>query len=77
MQQLTINEAAEQLPALIEAAVRGEEVLITRDATHSVQLVPRAINGKRSKRQYGSAKGMIEMAPDFDAPLDDFKEYAT
>lgn len=25
--------------------------------------------------QFGSAKGKIKMSPDFDAPLDDFKEY--
>jgi hypothetical protein len=27
------------------------------------------------KRQLGVAKGLIVMSPDFDAPLDDFKEY--
>lgn len=25
--------------------------------------------------QFGSAKGKIKMSPDFDASLDDFKEY--
>ena len=25
--------------------------------------------------QFGCAKGQIRMSPDFDAPLDDFKEY--
>ena len=31
---------------------------------------------KRSKqRVFGSSKGMIKMADDFDAPLDDFKDY--
>jgi len=27
------------------------------------------------KRIFGSAKGQIKMAEDFDAPLDDFKDY--
>lgn len=27
------------------------------------------------KRQLGAAKGLIVMSPDFDEPLDDFKEY--
>ncbi len=27
------------------------------------------------KRQFGCAKGLIKMSADFDAPLDDFKEY--
>lgn len=29
----------------------------------------------RKRRQAGSAAGQIWMAPDFDAPLDDFEEY--
>lgn len=27
------------------------------------------------ERKFGYAKGFFKMAPDFDAPLDDFKEY--
>jgi hypothetical protein len=27
------------------------------------------------KRQLGAAKGLIKMAPDFDEPLEDFKDY--
>ncbi len=29
----------------------------------------------RKQRVFGSAKGKIKMADDFDAPLDDFKDY--
>jgi hypothetical protein len=29
----------------------------------------------RQRRQAGSAKGLIVMREDFDAPLDDFSEY--
>jgi hypothetical protein len=29
----------------------------------------------RKKRQFGSAKGLIVMSPDFDEPLEDFKDY--
>ena len=29
----------------------------------------------RQRRQAGSAAGQIVMAPDFDAPLDDFQDY--
>jgi hypothetical protein len=31
--------------------------------------------GKVKERKFGCAKGLIEMHDDFDAPLDDFKEY--
>ncbi len=30
---------------------------------------------KKRKRKFGCAKGMFVMAPDFDEPLEDFKEY--
>lgn len=34
-----------------------------------------AQNQKNKKRKAGSAKGKYKLAPDFDAPLEDFKEY--
>jgi hypothetical protein len=30
---------------------------------------------KRNKRQFGSAKGLIKMADDFDKAPEDFKDY--
>ena len=30
---------------------------------------------KLKERQLGAAKGLITMSPDFDEPLEDFKEY--
>ncbi len=73
MQTVTLDEAKTRLVALTEAAAAGEEVFITKDEAVSVQLVPRVV--QRRKRQFGSAKGLISMAPDFDAPLEEFKEY--
>lgn len=31
--------------------------------------------GKIKERKFGCAKGMFNLHPDFDEPLDDFKEY--
>jgi hypothetical protein len=31
--------------------------------------------GKKSIRKFGCGKGMFVMSPDFDKPLEDFKEY--
>jgi len=73
MQQVTLDEAIAQLPDLIKAAVRGEEVLIAAGSDEVVKLVP--LTAARKPRQAGSAKGMIWMAEDFDAPLEDFREY--
>jgi antitoxin (DNA-binding transcriptional repressor) of toxin-antitoxin stability system len=73
MQQVKLDEATTQLPSLIDAAVRGEVVLITTDDQQTVQLVP--LKHAKHPRRFGSAKGLIQMADDFDAPLDDFREY--
>lgn len=32
-------------------------------------------NQQHGKAHFGSGKGMFTIAPDFDEPLDDFKEY--
>ena len=32
-------------------------------------------SSKKKKPRFGSGKGMFVMKPDFDEPLDDFKEY--
>jgi len=73
MQQFTPEEAKIHLAELIDAAMRGERVVIARDDQHAVQLIP--VLPTRQSRQAGSAKGLIVMREDFDAPLDDFSEY--
>jgi len=73
MIRITIDEARNQLRDLIRAALGGEDVLIIDDDQHTVCLAPVEVH--RGKRVFGSAKGMIHMADDFDAPLEDFKEY--
>jgi antitoxin (DNA-binding transcriptional repressor) of toxin-antitoxin stability system len=39
MIQVTMDEAKERLPDLIDAAARGEMVLIEKDAGHAAQIV--------------------------------------
>lgn len=73
MHQVNVDEATLQLPTLIDAAVRGEVVLITTRDQQTIRLVP--IKHTKQPRRAGSAKGMIRMTDDFDAPLDDFQEY--
>ena len=53
--------------------MRGDEVTITKNGRQIIQLVP--IKKTRRRRKFGSAKGKIKFAPDFDAPLADFSEY--
>lgn len=73
MQQVTIDEAKAHLPDLIEAALNGVEVVISKDEKPIIKLVP--VSKNKPRRRAGSAKGLIKMSDDFDEPLDEFKEY--
>src|SRR5262249_31519996 len=75
MTQVTLQEAQAKLADLVAAAVQGEEVVITQENQPSVRLVPMP-TPTRPRPQFGSAKGTIlYMAPDLNAPLEDFEEY--
>jgi len=71
--QIKQNDLPKKLWNLIDAALRGESVFIQRDDKALVQLIP--LQQMLHSRRAGSARGMIAMADDFDAPLDDFAEY--
>ena len=73
MQQVDIVEARAEIAKLLEAALNGDEIIITRDRQPVFKLSPFSAMGKRRKR--GSAKGKIAIAPDFDQPLAEFQEY--
>jgi antitoxin (DNA-binding transcriptional repressor) of toxin-antitoxin stability system len=73
MRQVTIEEAKSRLPDLVEAAIHGERILLIKSGTQAVQLVP--VMPRKGSPVFGSARGLVEMAEDFDAPLEDFKEY--
>jgi antitoxin (DNA-binding transcriptional repressor) of toxin-antitoxin stability system len=72
---ISLNEAQSRLKELIDQLAPGEEIVITE----SQQPVARLI-GERpvrlSRPSPGLGKGSIlYMAPDFDAPLEEFREY--
>ena len=72
---VTLEEAQAHLPRLIERLAPGEEVIITRDHEPVARLVA-APPPSRQPRRLGTMKGtVLHLAPDFDAPLEDFKEY--
>ncbi len=51
---------------------------LKQEALHYVEFLQakhNAQNGKRINRKAGSAKDKFKLAPDFDEPLEDFKEY--
>jgi prevent-host-death family protein len=73
MGTVTIHEAKAKLSELIEAALSGEEVIISRRKTPLVKIIP--LTSSFLKRSLGSAKGLIQIADDFDEIPDDFKDY--
>jgi antitoxin (DNA-binding transcriptional repressor) of toxin-antitoxin stability system len=73
MHQVNLDEAKTRLFDLIDAAINGEDVFIIKNDQQVVQLVP-VVPPKRCP-QFESAKGLIVIADDFDAPLSDFNEY--
>jgi prevent-host-death family protein len=73
MSTVTLEEAKAHLDELIARLQPGEEILITDHGQPLAQV-------KKAERtswpcKAGSAAGKIRMAPDFDEPLEDFKEY--
>jgi antitoxin (DNA-binding transcriptional repressor) of toxin-antitoxin stability system len=74
MHQVNVEQAKKSLPELIDAAIKGEEVVITKDDQQVVKLVP--IPGTKAHPQFGSARGLITISDDFDEPLPDFEEYS-
>jgi prevent-host-death family protein len=77
MTQITLEDAGAQLSRLIQVVRMGEEVVITQNSLPVARLVsiPELAPTEKPRPQFGSARGLIELADDFDAPLEDFKEY--
>ena len=73
MHQIDLNEAKLHLVDLIDVALGGEEVVITQDDQPVLKLV--RVAAPKTRRKAGSAKGLITMASDFDASLEDFRAY--
>ena len=74
MTEIDVNAAATRLQGLLEVVMDGEEVVITKDSQPVARLV--GLTQHKAKRHFGSARGKVTLAGDFDAPLDDFEQYA-
>jgi prevent-host-death family protein len=76
MTTVSIQEAQAKLSELIHQLTPDEEVVITEDDQPVARLMPAARQQQRPIRRLGTLRGsVLYMAPDFDAPLEDFKEY--
>lgn len=72
MAPISVEEAQDRLPELMDDAAEGEEVVIARADGLAFRLVPIDI---APRPRFGSARGLFTMADDFDVPLEDFQEY--
>lgn len=78
---MDVSELGLRLKELIASLKRDEEVIITADDLPVARLT--ALNGQTSelpvtkpkRRRAGTAEGTFWMSPDFNEPLEEFKEY--
>ena len=69
---VSVEEAQSNLPQIIGQLGVSDQVVITQDEQPVARLVPVA------PRKLGTLRGSVKyMASDFDAPLEDFKEYSS
>jgi antitoxin (DNA-binding transcriptional repressor) of toxin-antitoxin stability system len=78
---MDISEFTLKINELLAGLKRDEEIIITTDNLPVARLT--AVNGQTSqqletkpqRRQAGLSDSIIWISPDFDEPLEDFKEY--
>ena len=71
---VNMHKAKTTLSRLVKRALAGEEVIIARDGTPLVRLVP--VPQKAEKRVPGRSRGKIRISPDFeftDVEIDEFE----
>lgn len=74
MATINLDDVKTRLPEIILGLHPGEQMVIVRDGEPLAMLT--RSNPKPWPCKAGSAKNTRHrMAPDFDAPLDDFREY--
>jgi prevent-host-death family protein len=69
MAVFNIHDAKTQFSKLVDAAAKGEEVIIAKAGVPTARLVPFA--QPKPIRRFGTMKGKIWIADDFDAPMPD------
>lgn len=68
--------AKTHLSAILSKVAQGQTFYVTKHGKRIAEIKPASpAAGKPVMAAAGFLKGRVWMAPDFDAPLDDFKEY--
>lgn len=66
-----VYEAKSKLSQMIDRALEGEEVVITRNGRDTVKLIP----VPKQRDWIGMYEGQIKIHDDFDDPLEEFENY--
>ena len=75
MTAVSLDEAQAKLPELVHGLAPGDQVVITENSLPVARLINAV--APLQPRKLGSLRGTVTyMAPDFDAPLEDFREYS-
>lgn len=75
MTSLSIQEAQAKLADLVHGLTFGDEVVLVENDRPVARIIPAMGQPQRPPRRPGTLRGtVLYMAPDFDAPLEDFKE---
>ncbi len=73
-QEIGTLEAKTRLSDILKEVERGRRFYITRHGKRVAELNP--ITPPKDRPEFGCGKGVFTyVAPDFDQPLDEFKEY--
>ncbi|HRI02686.1 MAG TPA: type II toxin-antitoxin system prevent-host-death family antitoxin [Pyrinomonadaceae bacterium] len=71
--KVSVYEAKSKLSQMINAALDGEEVVITRNGKDTVKLMPVP---KKNNDWIGMYEGQIIIHDDFDEPLEEFEAFS-
>lgn len=67
MTTINIHDAKTHFSKIINKVLAGEEIIIAKGGVPLIRLMP--YSEIHTERKGGQLKGMIEISPDFDAPL--------
>ena len=71
--QITVSEAKSHFAELLKRAEDGERIVVTRHGKPVARI--EGIEKPKNLPRIGALKGQIEMAGDFDEPLEAFAAY--
>lgn len=74
MTSVSVHEAQAKLADLLHQLSPGEELVITED-NHPLARIIRTTETNGPRKLGTMAGTVLHMSSDFDAPLDDFREY--